>query len=172
MSDMSPILAVAGRKLGDQKILASRWFKCGLLKNGLNHVSRVSLQGRVDYFSCASYAWFCRVADEHRSFVSCLNIVTGSGPCRVQPRHSCNPLTLLQQFNPLKAVGLNSQMRHQTLAVVSIPESEKLNYMWGSNQLVNRFFRKHGQVVGRPQIGCWTQKRATRGMLGAKRRGS
>ena len=55
-------------------------------------------------------------------------------------------------------------------------------YMWGRHALVNRFFRKHGQLVGRSQNSVmhwvWTQKRAkratraTRGMLGAKRRGS
>ena len=43
----------------------------------------------VDYFSRVSYAWFGRVADQHRVFVSCLNISTGSGPCRVSPRYSC-----------------------------------------------------------------------------------
>ena len=36
----------AGR-LGNQKIIPSRWFRCGLLYNGLNRVSRVSLQGHV-----------------------------------------------------------------------------------------------------------------------------
>ena len=41
----------------------------------------------VDYSSRVSYFRFGRVANEHQTFVSCLNSATGSWPCRVTPRH-------------------------------------------------------------------------------------
>ena len=44
----------------------------------------------VDYSSRVSYFRFGRVANEHQTFVSCLNSATVSGPCRVTPRHYCN----------------------------------------------------------------------------------
>ena len=58
-------------------------------------VSAMSAFMAVSAVSCrlfqrVSYARIGRVADEHRLFVSCLNISTGSVPCRVRPRRPCN----------------------------------------------------------------------------------
>ena len=55
---------------------------------------------RVEYFSCVSYVWFGRGADENWFFVSCLTVATGPGPCRARPQHSCRLLGFLFVLPP------------------------------------------------------------------------
>ena len=80
-------------QLGNQKCyhLGGSGVDCSRMASTMSGVSAFKAMSAVscDCFSRVSYARFGRVADEHWSFVSCLNIATGSGSCRVRPRHSC-----------------------------------------------------------------------------------
>ena len=104
MSDMSPMSAVyqdGNWVIRKRYQLGGSGVDCSRMASTVSAVSAFKAVSacRVDYFGLVSYARSGRVADEHRFFVSCLKIATGSGPCRVRPRHSCygppGPLTLL-----------------------------------------------------------------------------
>ena len=88
MSDMSPMLAV----YQDGNWVIRKRYHLGGSGGDCSRMcqpSRPCRPCRVDYFGRVSYARVGRVAGEHRFFVSCLNIASASGPCRVRPWHSC-----------------------------------------------------------------------------------